>query len=270
MARWEGFAGRAAVVTGAGGGMGLQIARDLLDAGAMVTGIDVKDRPEELDGAAVRAGRRQRRAVRRPGDRRRVRRERPARLPGQCSGRAVVRARPLAARDRARGVEPGDRDQSHRLHADRAPRDPADAKTGGGAMVHFSSTQCLRGDDQPQDAYQVPRPAFWRCRSRSRSSSRTTGSARTSSCRARPRARCRRAGTRTRNSSGRPPPACRSAGSGPRGTWRAPACSCSPTRLVHHRHRAAGRRRPHGAALTGRAEADPGSVWSCSQTVEEA
>jgi 3-oxoacyl-[acyl-carrier protein] reductase len=28
-------------------------------------------------------------------------------------------------------------------------------KTGGGALVHFSSTQCLRGDDKPQDAYQV-------------------------------------------------------------------------------------------------------------------
>lgn len=25
----------------------------------------------------------------------------------------------------------------------------------GGAMVHFSSTQCLKGDSEPQDAYQV-------------------------------------------------------------------------------------------------------------------
>ena len=33
------------MVTGAGGGMGLQIARDLLEAGATVAGIDVKDRP---------------------------------------------------------------------------------------------------------------------------------------------------------------------------------------------------------------------------------
>ena len=32
---------------------------------------------------------------------------------------------------------------------------PLMRKTGGGAMVHFSSTQCLRGDDRPQDAYQV-------------------------------------------------------------------------------------------------------------------
>ncbi len=26
---------------------------------------------------------------------------------------------------------------------------------GGGAMVHFSTIQCLRGDDAPQDAYQA-------------------------------------------------------------------------------------------------------------------
>lgn len=32
---------------------------------------------------------------------------------------------------------------------------PLMRKSGGGAMVHVSSTQCLRGDDRPQDAYQV-------------------------------------------------------------------------------------------------------------------
>jgi 3-oxoacyl-[acyl-carrier protein] reductase len=32
---------------------------------------------------------------------------------------------------------------------------PLMRQSGGGAMVHFSSTQCLRGDDRPQDAYQV-------------------------------------------------------------------------------------------------------------------
>jgi NAD(P)-dependent dehydrogenase (short-subunit alcohol dehydrogenase family) len=32
---------------------------------------------------------------------------------------------------------------------------PLMQRIGGGAIVHFSSTQCLRGDDRPQDAYQV-------------------------------------------------------------------------------------------------------------------
>ena len=48
MGVWEGFAGRTAVVTGAGGGMGLEIARDLVAAGAHVIGIDLKDRPAGL------------------------------------------------------------------------------------------------------------------------------------------------------------------------------------------------------------------------------
>jgi len=32
---------------------------------------------------------------------------------------------------------------------------PQMRKRGGGAMVHFSSTQCMRGDSAPQDAYQA-------------------------------------------------------------------------------------------------------------------
>ena len=40
------FAGKTAVVTGAAGGMGLQIARDLAAAGASVTGIDLQPRPD--------------------------------------------------------------------------------------------------------------------------------------------------------------------------------------------------------------------------------
>jgi 3-oxoacyl-[acyl-carrier protein] reductase len=32
---------------------------------------------------------------------------------------------------------------------------PAMRASGGGTLVHFSSIQCLRGDEAPQDAYQV-------------------------------------------------------------------------------------------------------------------
>ena len=155
MAAWEGFSGRAAVVTGAGGGMGLQIARDLLEAGAMVTGIDVKDRPEELDGAAYAQG-----DVSDDG------------FVARAIGAAFAESGRLDYLVNAAGVLWFGRDRSLldveleiwnrviainltgcMLTARHAV--PLMQKTGGGAMVHFSSTQCLRGDDKPQDAYQV-------------------------------------------------------------------------------------------------------------------
>ncbi|MDH3475750.1 MAG: SDR family NAD(P)-dependent oxidoreductase, partial [Rhodospirillales bacterium] len=49
------FEGKTAVVTGAGGGMGLNTARDLLAAGANVTLIDLKARPEGLDAGPGKA-----------------------------------------------------------------------------------------------------------------------------------------------------------------------------------------------------------------------
>src|SRR4051812_26271000 len=42
------FAGRTAIVTGAGGGAGLAIARGLDAEGATVVGVDLKERPVEL------------------------------------------------------------------------------------------------------------------------------------------------------------------------------------------------------------------------------
>ena len=44
------FAGKTAVVTGAAGGMGLNIARDLAAAGARVVGIDLQPRPDGFSG----------------------------------------------------------------------------------------------------------------------------------------------------------------------------------------------------------------------------
>ncbi len=48
-------AGKTVIVTGAGGGVGLNIARDLLDEDANVTLIDIKDRPEDLERGPGRA-----------------------------------------------------------------------------------------------------------------------------------------------------------------------------------------------------------------------
>jgi NAD(P)-dependent dehydrogenase (short-subunit alcohol dehydrogenase family) len=155
MARWEGFAGRTAVVTGAGGGMGLRIATELLAAGATVAGIDVKDRPEALDDALYHQG-----DVSDEG----------------FVAQAVISAHAETGRldylVNAAGVLWFGRDRSlldielevwNRVIAINLTgcmltarhAIPLMRKCGGGAMVHFSSTQCLRGDDKPQDAYQV-------------------------------------------------------------------------------------------------------------------
>ncbi|HEX2479088.1 MAG TPA: SDR family oxidoreductase [Geminicoccaceae bacterium] len=155
MTRWEGFADRTAVVTGAGGGMGLQIARDLLEAGARVTGIDVKDRPGELEGAAYAQGD--------VSDERFV---------AGAIGAAFAESGRLDYLVNAAGVLWFGRDRSlldidleiwNRVIAINLTgcmltarhAIPLMRRAGGGAMVHFSSTQCLRGDDRPQDAYQV-------------------------------------------------------------------------------------------------------------------
>ena len=155
MARFEGFAGRTAVVTGAGGGMGLQIARDLLAAGAKVTAMDVKERPAELEGAAYAQGD--------VSDERFV---------AGAIGATVAESGRLDYLVNAAGVLWFGRDRSlldvelevwNRVIAinltgcmlSARHAIPLMQKTGGGAIVHFSSTQCLRGDDKPQDAYQV-------------------------------------------------------------------------------------------------------------------
>jgi NAD(P)-dependent dehydrogenase (short-subunit alcohol dehydrogenase family) len=151
----DGFAGRTAVVTGAGGGMGLQIARDLVAAGVRVVGIDVKARPAELENAAYAQG-----DVSDDG------------FVADAIGAAFAETGRLDYLVNAAGVLWFGRDRSLldielevwdrviainltgcMLTARHAI--PLMQKSGGGAMVHFSSTQCLRGDDRPQDAYQA-------------------------------------------------------------------------------------------------------------------
>jgi 3-oxoacyl-[acyl-carrier protein] reductase len=153
------FQGKAAVVTGAGGGMGLNISRDLLAAGADVTMIDLKPGPEGLDGG--------------PGE--------ATYLEGDVTDDdfiAAAMAETFAARGRldylvnAAGVLWFGRDRSlveidldvwdkvleidlkSMVHTVRHAV-PLMKKSGGGAMVHFASIQCLRGDTRPQDAYQA-------------------------------------------------------------------------------------------------------------------
>lgn len=154
-----GFGGKNAFVTGAGGGMGLAIAKGLLAEGCNVTLFDLKAKPEGIDGAAGAAHYAQ----------------------GDLTDDSAVAKAVAAAFERhkrldylvnAAGVLLFDQDKSlvemdlavwdkvmavnlkSMVHACRHAV-PLMRKTGGGAMVHVSSIQCLRGDDHPQDAYQA-------------------------------------------------------------------------------------------------------------------
>lgn len=159
-----GFDGKTAVVTGAAGGMGLAITQGLLEAGASVTALDIKPRPLALDeaGAALKY------------------------LEGDLTDDAFVADAMQAAFElngsldylvNAAAVLWFDRDVSMveidldvwdkvleidlktMVHTTRHAV-PLMKRSQGGAMVHIASTQALRGDHKPQDAYQASKAAI--------------------------------------------------------------------------------------------------------------
>ncbi len=160
------FSGKVAIVAGAGGGMGLNIANDLIGAGAQVALLDLKERPDDIAGG--------------PGD--------CTYHQGDATDEAFVKGvvtETVAAHGRldylvnTTGVLWFDRDRSlvdmdmdvwdrvlainlksHALTARHAI--PAMIESGGGAMVHISSLDALRGDDKPQDAYGASKAAVIR------------------------------------------------------------------------------------------------------------
>jgi NAD(P)-dependent dehydrogenase (short-subunit alcohol dehydrogenase family) len=250
MTRWEGFVGRTAVVTGAGGGMGLEIATELLAAGATVAGIDVKDRPEALDDALYRQGDIS-----------------DDNFVCQAIGSAYAETGQLDYLVNAAGVLWFGRDRSLvdielevwnrviainltgcMLTARRAV--PLMQKSGGGAMVHFSSTQCLRGDDKPQDAYQVAKAgilalsksiAIQFARDNIRSNVIPAERDREPDAGALGKGPGAEAAHRRRRTAR---PGRHHGGHGE----RLPVPLVRPG-VLHHRYRTSGRRRPHGAAL---------------------
>lgn len=162
------FEGKSAVVTGAGGGMGLNIACDLLAAGAKVTGVDLKDPPAEFGEApGENAGN----ALYLQGDITDEAfvaevfdktREANGRLDYLVNAAAILWfghdkslvEMDLAVWDRVLDVDL----RAVMLMARHAV--PLMQAAGGGAMVHVSSTQSLRGDPKPQDAYTACKAAI--------------------------------------------------------------------------------------------------------------
>lgn len=146
------------VVTGAGGGMGLELALQYLDAGGVVTGFDVKDLPE---------------ALARHGDRVLYHKIdiTDADQVADAINEAAARHNRLDHLANIAGVLWFDRDGSaadmdldvwdqvfdinlkSMVHTSRAAIPHMQATDGDRAMVHVSTTQWYRGDPKPQDAY---------------------------------------------------------------------------------------------------------------------
>ena len=150
------FSGRNAFVTGAGGGMGLQIARDLIGAGAHATLFDVKPAPDDLPVGAryVQADLRSESAVTEAMD---ACFENVGRLDYLVNAAGVL----LLGRDRSLvDMDLNVWDDVLAINLKGAMLTsrcavPLMKRTGAGAMVHISTIQCVRGDDAPQDAYQA-------------------------------------------------------------------------------------------------------------------
>lgn len=156
------FSGRTAVVTGAGGGMGEALALDLAKAGAQVAALDVKPCPESLKAVPG--------IVYHQGDLRdeayvgrafAETAERSGRLDYLANVAGVLwfgRDKSLLEMDLAVWDEVMAINLKTLVHTARAAV-PLMRRSGGGAMVHVSTIQWMRGDPQPQDAYQASKAA---------------------------------------------------------------------------------------------------------------
>ncbi len=160
------FVGKIAVVAGAGGGMGLNIANDLIAAGAHVALLDLKPRPDDLAGGPGSSAYHQGDAT----DEAFVERVIASAVEAHGGLDYLVNSTGVLWFDRDCSVVHMDMDvfdrvmainlKSHALTARYAI--PAMKASGGGAMVHIASVDALRGDSKPQDAYGASKAALIR------------------------------------------------------------------------------------------------------------
>ncbi|MGI9523010.1 MAG: SDR family NAD(P)-dependent oxidoreductase [Hyphomicrobiaceae bacterium] len=151
------FSNHVAVVTGAGGGIGCEIARMILEAGGSVIMIDVKPEPADLPGGSERR-------LYAQGDItdtgfviKTI--EDGAKHFGRIDYLANVAGVLWFGKDASLlDLDLDVWDQVFDINLKSMVRVvravvPHIRKAGGGAMVHYSTVQCLRGDPAPQDAY---------------------------------------------------------------------------------------------------------------------
>lgn len=156
------FANKAAIVTGAGGGMGEAIARDLAKAGAKVTAIDLKPCPASLSGeesiSFAQGDLRDREFVEAAITAAHARFGRLDYLVNVAGVLWFGRDKSLLEMDMKVWDDVMDINLKSMVLTSRAAT-PFMQKSGGGAMVHFSTIQWMRGDLKPQDAYQASKAA---------------------------------------------------------------------------------------------------------------
>ncbi len=160
------FSGRNAIVTGAGGGMGEAIALSLLKAGCAVSAIDLKPRPATYGdfGEAlnyVQGDLTDLKFVERTVASAFERRGRLDYLANVAGVLWFGRDKSLLDMDMDVWNQVFDINLKSMVYVCRSAA-PLMRRTGaGGAMVHFSTIQWLRGDPTPQDAYQASKAGVY-------------------------------------------------------------------------------------------------------------
>lgn len=158
------YSGRHAVVTGAGGGIGEEIAFQYLAAGGSVTAVDVKPCAQRLSEFGKRLNYQQAditdaalvKALIDGGVQKFGRLDHLANVAGVLW---FGRDKSLFEMDMDTWDQVFDINLKSMVYTIKAATPHIRATGAGGAMVHFSTIQWMRGDRAPQDAYQTSKAA---------------------------------------------------------------------------------------------------------------